>query len=703
MPIRLVSYKSALLIVLIAFFFPAKGQQIAENRFDLYIGADSSNNHSIGYIIEQNCLNTKLPNGVVNKGTINFPIYVKVIFHRNKNNTSGKKYLVISNPILDQVTYYTSAKDSHLIKETTPVEARIIEDQNYIFPLNNDTSYIKVASKEQMLFNVTIASESEIFESNSTRDKIVFFYIGIMLVMFLYNLFLYINTKDYNYLLYILYILFVALTQLTFHGFINKYLPKSFDYIKVNAVYIFGALSGLTTLMFMAHFIEAKKNLGKLNWIIRFFILIDVIAVLLVFGNQLQLSYTLININAGVGSLAVLVLAAMVAHKKNRSAKFFLIAWSFFLTSVIVFVLKDYGLVPYNAFTNYILLFGSSIEVTLISLALADKINILKKEKEYAQAQALSSAQENERITREQNLILEQKVVERTTALTETNNNLSVALNDLKQAQTQLVESEKMASLGQLTAGIAHEINNPINFVTSNIKPLERDIKDLYTLQEETEKLIANNQQAIDNVKKIKADIDFDYLKTEISFLLKGIHEGSSRTAEIVKGLRIFSRVDEDDIKLASINEGLDSTIIIVNNQLNNKILIEKDYASLPFVECYPGKLNQVFLNLISNAIYAIKQKFKEEDGGLLVIKTEQAEKNVIITVRDNGTGITDEIKNKLFEPFFTTKPVGEGTGLGLSITYNTVKKHNGSLNVESIPGEGTAFIITIPLKHSDE
>ena len=701
MSTRLVFYKFIFLFALIALFIPALSQQVSKKTFDLYIGENDLNNYSINEIIANNYLNKKIPNGLVNKGTLNYPLYLKIII--NKTNISENLFLVVSNPILDQVTYYESAIDSQLIKETTPVKARAIKDQDYIFQLQNDTVYIKVETNEQMLFNIIVGTKNEIFESNSTRDNIVFFYIGIMLVMFLYNLFLFINTKDNNYFLYVLYILFVALTQLTFHGFINKYLPTTFNYIKINAVYIFGALSGITTLVFMANFINTKKYLGKLNWFIILFILIDVLAIFLMMSNQYQMSYNLININAGFGSLMVLILAAIVAYKKNRTAKFFLIAWSFFLTSVIIFVLKDYGFFPYNTLTNYILLFGSAIEVTLLSFALADKINILKKEKEFAQAEALNSAQENERITREQNIILEQMVVKRTTALTETNNNLSVALIDLKQAQTQLVESEKMASLGQLTAGIAHEINNPINFVTANIKPLERDIKELYKLQLETEKQLIGNQLAIDSLNKYKADVDFDYLKSEISFLLKGIHEGSSRTAEIVKGLRIFSRVDENDIKMASLNEGLDSTIIIANNQLNNKIVIEKNYANIPFVECYPGKLNQVFLNLISNAIYAIKQKFENNDGGQIYIKTEQSETFVIITIKDNGVGMTEKIKAKLFEPFFTTKPVGEGTGLGLSITYNTIKKHNGNISVESKTGEGTAFILTIPIKHNNE
>jgi signal transduction histidine kinase len=136
---------------------------------------------------------------------------------------------------------------------------------------------------------------------------------------------------------------------------------------------------------------------------------------------------------------------------------------------------------------------------------------------------------------------------------------------------------------------------------------------------------------------------------------------------------------------------------------LNNKIVIEKNYAKLPYVECYPGKLNQVFLNLISNAIYAVKQKFQENDGGKLIIKTEEVENNVVISINDNGIGMSTETKNKLFEPFFTTKPVGEGTGLGLSITYNTIKKHNGIVTVDSTLGEGTTFKITIPIKQPNE
>jgi len=181
------------------------------------------------------------------------------------------------------------------------------------------------------------------------------------------------------------------------------------------------------------------------------------------------------------------------------------------------------------------------------------------------------------------------------------------------------------------------------------------------------------------------------------TFLISGIYEGANRTAEIVKGLRIFSRLDEDDLKHADINQGLESTMIIANNLLN-KIQIVKEYGNLPLVECYAGKLNQVFLNIISNAAYAIKERFGDIAGGEISIITSHDQENVFIEIKDNGTGMDAQTQKKVFEPFFTTKEVGEGTGLGMSIAYNTIKKHDGKINIQSCPGEGTKFTVQIPL-----
>jgi signal transduction histidine kinase len=206
---------------------------------------------------------------------------------------------------------------------------------------------------------------------------------------------------------------------------------------------------------------------------------------------------------------------------------------------------------------------------------------------------------------------------------------------------------------------------------------------------------LEDKQQQIDDYKE---EIDLDYLKIEINHLLNGIHEGASRTADIVKGLKIFSRLDENDLKKADINEGLDSTLIIANNLISKQIKVIKNYGNIPLIECFPGKLNQVFLNMISNAVFAINEKFGDKLGGQLTITTECDDVHLFIKIKDNGTGMSEATKKKIFEPFFTTKNVGVGTGLGMSIVYNTIRKHNGQIYINSTEGIGTEFILELQL-----
>jgi len=251
-----------------------------------------------------------------------------------------------------------------------------------------------------------------------------------------------------------------------------------------------------------------------------------------------------------------------------------------------------------------------------------------------------------------------------------------------------------MASLGQLTAGVAHEINNPINFVSGNVKPLQRDISDilevLYTYDKiiEAEKLNDNFK----TIQELKDKIDFDFILSEINSLLDGIGEGAVRTAEIVKGLRNFSRMDEHELKPANINQGIDSTLLILQNKLKQRIEIIKDYGDFPDIMCYPGQLNQVFMNILNNAQESI------EGEGKIYIKTYSEDKSVKISIKDSGKGIPEKVRKKIFEPFYTTKEIGKGTGLGLSISFGIIEKHNGKIEVVSKPDKGSEFIITLPL-----
>jgi PAS domain S-box-containing protein len=268
----------------------------------------------------------------------------------------------------------------------------------------------------------------------------------------------------------------------------------------------------------------------------------------------------------------------------------------------------------------------------------------------------------------------------------------------LKDTQGQLVHNEKMASLGQLTAGIAHEINNPINFVYNGIDTLKISLDDLMEIvnkYNELDNANGNKDAVIEEAKKLKAQLDFEELTQDIEHLVSDIRKGAVRTMEIVKGLRVFSRLDEEERKMANIKDCLDSTLILLNNKMKGRVELKKYYdETMPDIMCYPGQLNQVFMNIINNAIQAIPEHRKD---GVISIYTENQQENVIIRIKDNGIGMSEQVKRRIFEPFFTTKAVGVGTGLGLSITFGIIEKHNGQIFVNSEEGRGTEFVIQLP------
>lgn len=624
--------------------------------------------------------------------------------------TDLRVLLNLSYPQIDKVEFYSTDINGNIVTEISgeeiAVSKRGYRNQNFIFDLNlprnnQKVYYLKIKSTEQILIPVSVGSSTATFDNINKQDNLTSIYLGIILVMVLYNIFVYISVKDKSYLYYVFYIIFVGLTQVGFQGYSYQYFWPGLPQLANQSVIFFPALTGIAAIEFFKKFLYGQGTPKKTNIVLNLLNLFYIVNCVLSIAGLHQLSQQLLQPNAMIASFIILGLSINAIRKGSRPAVFFLFAWVTFLAGIVIFIMKDIGVLPYNNFTNYILQIGSAIEVVVLSFALADKINIYRKEKEESQAATLRVLQENEKIITEQNVVLEKRVTERTHELNLTNTELNKAMTELKEAETQLVESEKMASLGQLTAGIAHEINNPINFVTSNVKPLNRDVRMLLETVEVLEKLALDTMPVAEKQKQIeqyKEDIDYEYLKEEIDQLLSGIGEGASRTAEIVKGLRIFSRLDEDDLKKADINEGLESTLIIANNLLNNVIRVDKHYSNIPLIECYPGKLNQVFLNMISNAVYAIKKKFADKDGGILSIKTYIDDNCLSISISDNGTGMDEQTKKKLFEPFFTTKDVGEGTGLGLSIAYNTIVKHNGSVVINSELGKGTEFIIKLPL-----
>ncbi|MBD2203253.1 hybrid sensor histidine kinase/response regulator [Calothrix sp. FACHB-1219] len=289
-----------------------------------------------------------------------------------------------------------------------------------------------------------------------------------------------------------------------------------------------------------------------------------------------------------------------------------------------------------------------------------------------------------------------QKILEQRTS------QLSQALENLKQTQVHLVQSEKMSSLGQLVAGLAHEINNPINFIYGNLKPAEEYIQDLITFISLYEEC---HPQPHPKIQAWMEEVDVDYLAEDLPKLLNSLKLGSDRIRELVISLRNFSRLDESESKPVDIHSGIDSTLLILQHRLkaspnHPKIQIIKDYGQLPMVECYPSQLNQAIMNLLSNAIDALEESTANTTPQITIRTFATNDNWIAIAIADNGIGISEEIRSQLFDPFFTTKPIGKGTGLGLSISYQIItQKHNGKIDCYSTPGQGTEFIVQIPVR----
>ena len=289
---------------------------------------------------------------------------------------------------------------------------------------------------------------------------------------------------------------------------------------------------------------------------------------------------------------------------------------------------------------------------------------------------------------------LEQMVSNRTAELRKAKKNLEKAYSELKITQAKVLQQEKMASIGQLAAGVAHEINNPIGFISSNLGTLEKYVKRFTAFINIQWDVIKSfkEKDAILKVTEKQKELKLDYILEDVKYLIAESLDGADRVNKIVQDLKSFSRVDEAQYKHADVNECMETTINIVWNELKYKAKILKEYGDIPHTKCYPQQLNQVFMNLLVNAAHAIKKQ------GEIKIKTWHKNGKIFVSVEDTGCGIPEDKKNRIFEPFFTTKEVGKGTGLGLSISYDIVKKHNGEIMLQSKEGKGTTFIISMPV-----
>ena len=563
----------------------------------------------------------------------------------------------------------------------------------------------RMHSNKPMIIPLRISGPRKVLEDAHQRDVLFALYAGVMLVMLLYNLFLFLSIGDRSYLEYVLFIFAIGGTQLVLNGYAPIFGIERWPWLNLRLTHLFGVFSGITTIVFVQNFLRLSRYVPWLNKLLNGYFILYLLALGLALIGRLEWSYQLINFCAA--AIFFFIPGTIITMRKGYSpAKYFLLAFTVFILAVVVFVLKDTGVIPYNAWTFYALPMGSAIEVVVLSLALASRINQLKRETVNAREEQLRVSQLNEQMVREQNTILEERVAKRTAALESANSSMKDTLVDLQSAQQQLVQSEKLASIGQLTAGIAHELNNPINFVASSAQSLRRDFEDLNQVIDGFKALDPDDPEllvALAQLKEMFGKLDIDFTQKEIEELLHGIEDGTKRTSEIVKGLRIFSRMDGDNFTSAQINELLESTLIVLRSNLKDQAVVEANMGEeLPLVSCQPGRLNQVFMNIITNAAQSMEATGLAIEERIVEISSSQVESIgqswIEVRIKDRGTGMSEAVKSQIFDPFFTTKSVGEGTGLGLSIVMGILSDHNAEVEVETEEGIGTEFIIRFPL-----
>ena len=638
----------------------------------------------------------------------------------------GSQFLEVATAQIDSLTFLSTCngnlKDGPLhlngvsIRGTSDGRGQSLTDGTFpMFPLGGadlceeDKIYLGVKSGKQISLPLRVASLNDLREWSFMRDVFFSFYAGIMLVMLLYNLVLYFTVEDRSYLLYVLFLIGVALSQLFLAGY-QGVIPgwDGTSWLGLRAVHFVGIFSGVTTILFVNRFLDLARKGPGYHRVFNGLMSLYCVALVFLLVGRLNWAFQTINFVA-MAALLVVPASIHVWRQGQRSALYLLIAFTFFLLTVVMFAVSQFTgnplpFVPQSV-NNVAMPVGSIVEVVLLSLALADRINQFKRESAKAREEQLRVSQLNEKITREQNEVLERNVRERTEELEERNDRLRAALEELKLAQDQLVQSEKLASIGQLTAGIAHELNNPINFVSSSAQSLRRDFDDVTEILRMLTEMGADDDALQEKVQALQdrmTQLDMAFTMKEIDELLTGIDDGATRTSEIVKGLRIFSRMDGDAATEANLNDLLESTLVILRSSLQDEVELTVDLApNVPAVPCQPGKLNQVFMNLITNAAQATSKTDLAPAYRYVRIRTrvlqQEGANAVQVSIEDNGIGMSEAVQSQIFDPFFTTKDVGEGTGLGLSIVKGILDDHQATLDIQSTPGEGSTFLITFP------
>lgn len=626
-------------------------------------------------------------------------------------NSSGKtQQIFLSGGFGDTIVIYRQNGEHSFDKRITGKLVPLIRNGNSLIP-HADFEYT-IEKEAECIFYIRLSQDDymwlppEIPLWMLTSDSIGPFqnqlhmswtlnglYFGMVLFMFMYALALLVIFRERTYLWLALFqmancLYFLDDTGIGFGIFYPSY-PVLFKY---GSTIIFWALL-LMHFLFITSYLDIRKRFSRTYNVLLVITVMAAFSRFVFWGfGYFQLGRYIEDIGLFVMIILLFTVVFYMAFILGmKQARIMLLGEISVAVAGMITALTFSQIIDLPShFAMNILQLGFALQMLLWTVAIVDKIVVVRKEKEISQARALEIALTNEQLIRDQNVILGNKVDERT--------------RRLKETQSQLIQSEKLASLGLLTAGIAHEINDPLDLINTGVTGLQKDYENL-------NKIVQSVGILPKGARKLADELELNELLKIIPGTIADIKTGVERTSEIMQGLRNFTRLDVSDLKEADIHEGLDSTLLLLSHKFKDRISIMKKFDKrIGLIKCYPGHLNQVFMNMLNNAIDAITQKIKDDQSGKLFsgdhfqieISTKLilgAEQNKVeISIRDNGTGIRAEIMDNLFDPFFTTKDVGKGTGLGLSICHGIIEKHGGSITVQSKLKEWTIFTITLPV-----
>jgi len=664
-------------------------------------------------------------------------------------------YLELGYPPLDYIYFYQITEDGKITEildgDLTPTPKNAIRSKFYNFKINVPYNgkvklFLKIRSDSSLAIPLNIYSPEGFAEKILLEEYLFGIFCGIMLIMAMYNLFLYFSFKENSYLYYILYIIGFLLQSLSLRGYIRLFFP---DWVYLNniAPILFTAMSLFFGINFTSSFLQTKEYLPRIHKFLQFYMLVPFVGIGLVLFSSYSIAIKFATASSFLSSF-LLIISGYASIKNNfRPARFFILGWGMLSIGMISYAFRMAGILPHNIFTNSSYQVFSILEILLLSLALGDKINILKKE--------FSSN-------------LELKVAERTTELSamieivnEQKKEVELTLEELKNTQAQLIESEKKASLGQLVSVVAHEINNPIGAIQASteiakisfnsilsdfitfIRSLEsnqlkhfndllrfsldsinysstrteRNIRKLIKIELEEYKY--NDSNTINKIKELLSELKLvGKFNTYINYFsekelltvldnirlfvteyrsLKYIDISVQKTSKVIFVLRKYLSTDiKGERKIVSINEQIEKVLELYDNYISDNIIIEKSFTGETTLSCIADDLIQVWRNLIFNSIQSMQSTDKK-----LMISSKRISENerdlIQIKITDSGIGIKENNFSNIFKPFYTTKPIGEGIGLGLYTCKTIIEEHGGRIEFQS-ENNITTFTVTLPI-----